>query len=180
MSEQISVLLVEDQNADLFVDVLRQFNGFDITVARDGNQALLHAHSTKFDIIVLDIRIPFQDGYAVVRQIRSSNDPNKKTPIIAMSAYTDKKTRERIAKAGADEFLARPFNFFELYKKMLKLVVAFPRDDRAEREELFMLRRRLNKLRLQKAQFGMEVPPHIQIEIEDLEKEIRERSVGDS
>jgi CheY-like chemotaxis protein len=174
MTDLISLLLVEDQNADLWRDILQQSNGFDITVALDGNQALLYAAKTKFDVIVLDIRIPFQDGFAVVRQIRAGNSPNRDTPILAMSAYTDKTTRRKIIDAGADDFLTRDFDYSRLHQKILELAVAFPRESDVEKEELLTAQRRLNKLRLQKARMGNDVPAHLEIEIEDLSKQIRE------
>lgn len=172
---QIKLLLVEDQNPELFKDILAQYNGFNVTIARDGNQALLHAFEEKFDVIVVDLRIPFQDGLQVIEQIRSGNGPNTNIPILAMSAYTDAKTRGKVKGAGGNGYLAKPVNYLTLYKKILKLAISHPRTDVEMQAETQAMQRRLNELRLKKAQYGLDAPVHILTEIQDLEKELEQR-----
>ncbi len=182
----IRILLVEDQNPELFRDILLHLklsNGLDFTIATDGNQALLHVMKTPFDIIVIDLRIPFLSGIEVIRQVRLLVGPNQHIPIVAISAYTDRTTRQKTIEAGANGFFSKPLDYqaFALYILQLALTYLKPEIREQKKEELSISMRRLNFLRVQKTQEGHQVRASVLIEIEDLEQEIEdlEREVNE-
>lgn len=163
---------------ELFQDILEQYNGFEFTVALDGSTALLQAFLHRFDVIVMDLRLPDANGLEVIRRIRAGRGPNRDTPILAISAYTDRHSRQEVRAAGANDYVAKPPNFFDLYRRVVQLAVehmeAAP-EDHFDEAEIKAMCDRLNTLKLQKARYGLAVPAHIAMEIVDLEREIEER-----
>ena len=103
------VLLVDDDRevAD-FVRRELEDESFDVTVAHDGASALRLAETSAFDMIVLDVMMPFMDGLQVTRRLRTQNIS---TPILLL---TGRDAPEEIVSgldAGADDYLTKPFSF---------------------------------------------------------------------
>lgn len=84
-----------------------------------GEQALDLARAQPFGSILLDIQLPDIDGIQVARSIRGNGDtPNKRTPIIAVTAHATPDDRTTYAKAGIDSFIAKPFKIEALLRVM--------------------------------------------------------------
>lgn len=108
------VLLVEDNLAT--VDVMRQeleFLGYDVTVAKNGIEAVEMASSELPDLIVMDIRMPKMDGFQAAGQIRG-NPKTQAIPILAATAKALPGDREKCLQSGCDDYLAKPFTHREL------------------------------------------------------------------
>lgn len=123
-SEQFNdnkILLVEDEESlAIGLEYNLSEEGFDITLAKDGKQALDEFNSKSFDLIVLDIMIPYLDGFEVARQIRIK-DPQM--PILILTARTSSEDRVKGLELGVDDYLTKPFHLKELIlriKGMLK------------------------------------------------------------
>lgn len=105
------ILIVDDDARlrDLLQRFLRQ-NGFWATAAGDAAQARRIQRGLKFDLIVMDVMMPGEDGLAFTRALRQSND----TPILFLTALGT--TQERITglDAGGDDYLIKPFDPREL------------------------------------------------------------------
>jgi signal transduction histidine kinase/ActR/RegA family two-component response regulator len=104
------ILLVEDEyiNRTLAVTVLER-EGWRVTTAENGLQALDILRDTVFDLILMDIQMPELDGYATTRAIRRQEKKSgRHMPIIAMTAYAVRGDREKCLAAGMDGYLSKP------------------------------------------------------------------------
>ncbi len=102
------ILVVEDNRPNIeLVDYLLRAHGYTSLLARDGRQGIQIARAQRPDLILLDIRMPEMDGFAVIAAIRG--DPALHTiPTIAVTASVMTGDRRRIAAAGFDGYLRKP------------------------------------------------------------------------
>jgi len=124
-SEFIKVLLVEDDPVSRnMVTIILKKHGFQVIAVENGQQAIEAFHEGKFDIILMDINMPYLDGYAATAIIRSKEQAlNSSTPIIAMTAYALQGDKEKCLAAGMDDYISKPINFsqtIELIQKYVK------------------------------------------------------------
>jgi two-component system, OmpR family, response regulator MprA len=89
--------------------------GFEVTVAQDGPGALIAAERSAPDVIVLDVALPALDGLAVCRRLRSKG---LATPILMLTARDAVPDRVAGLKAGADDYLVKPFAVQELLARL--------------------------------------------------------------
>ncbi|PYM79564.1 MAG: adenylate/guanylate cyclase domain-containing response regulator [Candidatus Rokuibacteriota bacterium] len=102
------ILVADDTPANVrMLEKRLQHNGYDVVVARDGEEALAVAHATHPDLILLDIMMPKVDGIAVCRRLKG--DPAFPfTPIIMVTAMADSKDVVAGLEAGGDDYLTKP------------------------------------------------------------------------
>jgi len=119
----IKILVVEDNpiNQMLVIKVLKN-QGFETEVAENGLIALSMYEHNDFDIILMDIQMPEMDGYEATQKIRELKTYKKDIPIIAMTAHTIKGEYEHCIEIGMDDFISKPFDKNELYKKIFELI----------------------------------------------------------
>jgi CheY-like chemotaxis protein len=103
------VLLVddEDQLRRVMRDLLER-EGYTVTEARDGIEALDQVDRVGPDIIVLDLNLPGLDGYGVLSHLRS-RPATAKIPVIVLTAKGDEDNEVRVLELGADDFITKPF-----------------------------------------------------------------------
>lgn len=105
--EDVRVLFVEDDPSVAQMYKLKlELDGYQVTVAPDGEQALELAAKNPPDIIFLDIRLPKMDGLAVLEKLRES-DGSKHVPVVILSNYSERELVERGLKLGALEYLIK-------------------------------------------------------------------------
>jgi DNA-binding response OmpR family regulator len=112
----VKVLLVDDERA--ITENLAPFltrAGFAVTIARDGEDALLQAQSLSPDLIVLDVLMPRLDGRAVLRHLRQRGNW---TPVILLTQVGQAAERAMALEEGADDYLNKPFDPHELVARM--------------------------------------------------------------
>lgn len=115
-----SVLLVEDE--ENLHDALRlnlELEGYEITSAYDGHEALKKIEEEYFDLIIMDVMLPGVDGISVTENIRLQNN---EVPILILSAKNTSADRVAGLKKGADDYLTKPFNLEELLLRVQKLI----------------------------------------------------------
>ena len=114
------VLLAEDNaiNREVALDLLHGVE-LAVDVAVDGREALDKVRTTAYDLILMDMQMPFMDGLDATRAIRALPD-RKTTPILAMTANAFDEDRHACAEAGMDDFVAKPGNPEALYATLLK------------------------------------------------------------
>jgi DNA-binding response OmpR family regulator len=111
---QTNILVIEDDEiVARTVERCLRGNEFSVTVANSGVEGLQVARRHPPDIIILDVIMPGMDGYTVCREMRS--DPLlKDVPILFLTAKTKDEDKITGFKAGADDYLSKPFNIDEL------------------------------------------------------------------
>ena len=102
-----TLLIVEDKDRmrDLISDYFKK-DGFKIVEAADGNEALEKFRQEKIHLVILDIMIPFIDGFTVCKIIREYSD----VPIIMLTARSDDDDKLKGYELGADEYVTKPFS----------------------------------------------------------------------
>ncbi len=113
--KRIHILVVEDEES--FVDALTiglNREGFDVTIARDGQEALTLFARNAFDLILLDLMLPKLSGLDVCRSIRSISD----VPIIIVSAKGEEVDMVLMLEIGADDYVTKPYRLRELVARI--------------------------------------------------------------
>jgi len=114
------ILLVEDDvSVSSFVRRGLVQEGFSVDVSPDGRDAFHRALEEPYDVIVLDILIPFMDGMEVLAQIRKHGS---RVPVLILSAKDCVEDRVRGLDCGADDYLVKPFSFAELTARIRALL----------------------------------------------------------
>src|SRR5690349_9796375 len=120
MSNKLSVLLVEDEeNLHDALKLNLELEGYEITSAFDGNQAMQKIQQEYFDLIIMDVMLPGVDGISITESIRLQNN---EVPILILSAKNTSADRVQGLKKGADDYLTKPFNLEELLIRVQKLI----------------------------------------------------------
>lgn len=117
------LLLVEDE--ETLRSTLRmnfELEGYDVTTAVRGSEALDRLRGAHFDGVVLDVMLPDVDGFTVCETIRLEGD---RTPVLFLTARTTPSDRIRGLKAG-DDYLGKPFDLTELLLRVQKLAARAP------------------------------------------------------
>lgn len=118
--KRFSILLVEDEeNLQEALKLNLELEGYEITSAYDGAQALDAVQKEFFNLIILDIMLPEVDGITVCETIRLSNPD---IPILILSAKNSSADRVLGLKKGADDYLTKPFNLEELLIRVNNLI----------------------------------------------------------
>jgi len=110
-------LLVVDDDPKLR-ELLRRYlseNQFEVSLAQDGPSMTRLIQRQPFDLIVLDLMLPGEDGLSIIRRLRGANDT---TPVIMLTAKGDDVDRIVGLEMGADDYLAKPFNPRELLARI--------------------------------------------------------------
>ena len=113
------ILLVED-HPRLKQNLSRALRkaGYAVDEAVDGEEGLFKAEDYDYDAIVLDVMLPLMDGWTVLERLRAT----KKTPVLMLTARDSVEDRVRGLDAGADDYLAKPFEMPELLARLRALI----------------------------------------------------------
>ena len=111
-----TILLVDDEAAitDNLAPLLQR-SGFEVVVAHDGDAALSRLRADTPDLVVLDVLLPGMDGRAVLRQVRQERS---QVPIILLTQVGEAAERAMALEEGADDYLNKPFDPFELVARI--------------------------------------------------------------
>lgn len=122
------ILLAED-DIDLG-NVLSQYlelQGYDVILARDGNEALQQINNDKFDLCVLDVMMPHKDGFELAEYIAHKSP---ETPFIFLTAKGLKDDKIKGLKLGADDYICKPFEVDELVLRIQNILKRTGIDDK--------------------------------------------------
>ncbi|MEG5053769.1 MULTISPECIES: PAS domain S-box protein [unclassified Microcoleus] len=114
------ILIVEDleENRRLLVEILTSV-GFEVREAKHGVEALSLWESWRPHLILMDLRMPIVDGYTATKYIRE-RPQSQETVIIALTASVLEEDREKVLRAGCNDFISKPFQQRELFDKLAK------------------------------------------------------------
>ena len=118
------ILLVEDNEMNQMVaKELLQAEGFWVTIANDGEEALtiIFDSAEIFDVVLMDLQMPRMDGYKATSLLRK-NEQFKKLPVIALTADAIVGVKNRCKKVGMNDYLAKPIEPKELYNVLLRWI----------------------------------------------------------
>ena len=120
--EGATILLVDDnaQNLELMQAYLEQLP-CQITIARDGVEAMEKIDAECPDLILLDVMMPRMSGFEVCERVKSSPE-TRDTVVIMVTALHEVADQERAVECGTDDFLTKPVNKFELVTRVRSLM----------------------------------------------------------
>jgi DNA-binding response OmpR family regulator len=116
VSQPARILVVEDEEA--IADGIRvnlQRKHHTVSIARDGREALERSRDERFDLVILDVRLPEVDGFAVCQQLRREGNF---TPILMLTARAQPDDVVYGLKLGADDYVTKPFDLAELLARV--------------------------------------------------------------
>jgi DNA-binding response OmpR family regulator len=116
------VLSIEDDVAmGQFLKAVFTSQGFSIEVATDGREGLAVARREPPDLIILDLLMPYKNGFEVLRELRE--DPaTRSVPVIFLSSNSREEDIVKALTAGADDFVVKPFRARELVARVRKVL----------------------------------------------------------
>jgi len=119
----MKILICEDNTLALrTLTIVLEREGFFAETADDGNKALDYLQKNTYDLIVVDIHLPYHSGLEVIRHLRT--DLKKDTPVIVLSAFSDPQMQKQAGEMGINGYIVKPFNPTDLVntiKSILKL-----------------------------------------------------------
>jgi len=123
-------LLVVDDDARIR-ELLRRYlagSGFRVTVAGDAAEARLKLASMEFDLVVLDVMMPGENGFDLTQSLRRTAAPGEagRTPILLLTAMAESEDRITGLERGADDYLAKPFEPRELVLRIRNILQRVP------------------------------------------------------
>lgn len=118
--EMKRIFLVEDEdNLREIIQLNLAFEGFDVKSVADGSEALRVLKQLSFDLAIIDVMLPFANGIDVCAEARQLHP---EMPVLMISAKSDSKDRISGLKAGADDYLPKPFDLEELILRVNSLI----------------------------------------------------------
>jgi two-component system copper resistance phosphate regulon response regulator CusR len=110
------ILIAEDEDRIAsFIHKGLRANGFAPTIARHGDEAMLHAVSGQFDLVILDLGLPGKDGLEILEELRRK-DP--RLPVVVLTARDSVRDKVAGLELGADDYITKPFSFDELLARV--------------------------------------------------------------
>ena len=121
------ILIVED-DADIAMGLEEDLtrHGHEVEIARDGDAAVRRGRDEQWDVILLDVMLPYRDGFDVCRELRSGR---VRTPIIMLTARTQEADKILGLEFGADDYVTKPFSPPELRARIKAVMRRFSTDD---------------------------------------------------
>jgi len=118
--DNVRILIVEDERrlADNVARSLREGAGYAVDIAADGENGLFMAQSNSYDLVILDLMLPKLDGRSVLQCLRAVSS----VPVLILTARDEKESVVALLNAGADDYVAKPFDLGELLARAKALV----------------------------------------------------------
>jgi PAS domain S-box-containing protein len=109
--EKKKILLVEDNpiSQNLEMKILREV-GYDVDAVSNGHDAIEAIKTGSFDVVLMDVEMTDMDGLTATKKVRDLPGINGRIPIIAVTAHSSMKDREKCLAAGMDDYIAKPIN----------------------------------------------------------------------
>ncbi len=121
MAEQMKILICEDNKmASRTISVVLEREGYQTMTAEDGNLAIGMLNNNNFDLVIVDIHLPYHSGLELVKYLRS--DLQKKTPVLIVSAFSDAQVQKQAGELGVNGYIIKPFNPDELVRMISSVI----------------------------------------------------------
>jgi two-component system chemotaxis response regulator CheY len=117
-----TVLVVDDSaTVRKFVSVSLEMQGFDVTIACDGMDALEQLPKRRFDLVITDLNMPNMDGFEFIKALRE-NPEYKDLPVIILSSLSDQTNKEQGSRLGVSSYVVKPFSLEKIQYEVAKYV----------------------------------------------------------
>mgnify|MGYP001231013807 CR=1 FL=1 len=121
MAEQMKILICEDNKmASRTISVVLEREGYQTMTAEDGNLAIGMLNNNNYDLVIVDIHLPYHSGLELVKYLRS--DLQKKTPVLILSAFSDAQIQKQAGELGVNGYIIKPFNPDELVRMISSVI----------------------------------------------------------
>jgi two-component system, sensor histidine kinase and response regulator len=127
-SRRLKVLVAEDNkfNQQVIQRMLER-RGHTVQVVPNGSETLAALEQSAFDLLLLDVNMPQMDGFEVIRAVREREQTSgNHLHVIALTALSGKRDRQRCIEAGMDDFLVKPVRAAEVYATLERVIMAEP------------------------------------------------------
>jgi DNA-binding response OmpR family regulator len=113
----MKILICEDNKLAMrALTVFLNKEGFETFNAVDGNEAMQLLNTNVYDLVLVDIHLPYHSGLELIRHLRS--DLKKKTPVIIVSAFSDLQVQRQAYELGINDYIVKPIDPTSLIEKI--------------------------------------------------------------
>jgi len=117
MNDSMRILICEDNKLALkTISVVLEREGFEPITVENGNDAIILLNDNIYDMVIVDIHLPYHSGLELVEYLRS--DLKLKTPVLIVTAFSDPQMQRQAAELGINGYIVKPFNPTELINKI--------------------------------------------------------------
>jgi len=117
----MKILICEDNPMAMrTLSVVLEREGFDADVADDGNVGIEMLRKNDYDLLVIDIHLPYRSGLELIKFVRS--EQGKDTPVIILSAFSDSQMQRQAGELGISDYIVKPFNPVDLITKIKSIL----------------------------------------------------------
>jgi DNA-binding response OmpR family regulator len=117
----MKILICEDnQLASKAMSVVLEREGYVTFVAGDGNSAIEMLGNNDFNLVIVDIHLPYHSGLELIRYLRT--DLKKKTPVLIVTAFSDPQMQRQANEMKVNGYITKPFNPDELISTIRSLI----------------------------------------------------------
>jgi DNA-binding response OmpR family regulator len=102
------------------LSVVLEREGYDADVADDGNVGIEMLQKNDYDLLVVDIHLPYRSGLELIKFVRS--DQGKDTPVIILTAFSDNQMQRQAGELGISDYIVKPFNPVDLVAKIKSIL----------------------------------------------------------
>ncbi len=116
LTKTAKIFVIDDEpmNVDLFENILRDFGYSNLSMITDSRRAISMLSNDDPDLVLLDLHMPHQDGYEVLKALRYVVPAETFMPILVLTADATVEARRHALAAGATDFLSKPFDTVEM------------------------------------------------------------------
>ena len=117
----MKILICEDNPMAMkTLSVVLEREGYDADVADDGNVGIEMLQKNDYDLLVVDIHLPYRSGLELIKFVRS--DQRKDTPVIILTAFSDNQMQRQAGELGISDYIVKPFNPVDLVVKIKSIL----------------------------------------------------------
>lgn len=102
------------------LSVVLEREGFEADLADDGNKGIELLQKNDYDLLVIDIHLPYHSGLELVKYVRS--DLGKDTPVIILTAFSDNQMQRQAGELGISSYIVKPFNPIDLVARIKSIL----------------------------------------------------------
>jgi len=119
--EEMGILICEDNKLAMkTLSVILEREGYKTETAADGNEAIMLIQKNIYDLILVDIHLPYHSGLELVRYLRS--DLKKKTPVLSVTAFSDPQMQKQAGELGINGYVVKPFNPSDIIRQIREIL----------------------------------------------------------